>query len=631
MAPSRSAQILVFSLFSAALAGCSAGSKGGTPGSLIPSEDSSGGDGSSGEEPINADPGGESSGGQGAGGESAGGRTSGGESAGGGSADVEITALEVVPAVITLQAVNGAAPEQTFVVNAKLSDGSTRDVTDEASFELDGSKLGELVDASFVANGRRGGTATVTAALDGEQTTATITVDVWVTNVTSPAPSQAPEIFAAATESASLAPELLYPEDGSVAPPNLGELDVHWRDPNETCDLYEISVDQPHFQLKGYFGHEPGRDHFVTLDSATWELIRENAEGASVEVVVRGLDSTAPGEVGVSLARNLSVAAGASEGQIFYRSERAGVASGVYRYLMNDGVQASAATYTEQSAGKCVSCHAASSDGSTLAATLTGGNGPGTVLSADSGVSIVAPSSLLWNFAAFDPGADEMLTVSNGVLTVRSALTAASITSPVVTGKVTHPAFSPDGSSVAYVRASGYASDWTFTGGSIVTRSYARDSDSFGAEDVLVAASGSQNNFYPAWSPGGEFIAFNRSTEDAYADASAEVYVVDAAAELEPNPLSRLNRGSGLTNSRPAWSPSTSTFGTGEAEEPVLWLVFASKRDFGVRLVGQQRLQLWVSAFFPERARQGLDPSGPALRLPLQSLDFPNYLPTWVE
>lgn len=550
---------------------------------------------------------------------------------GGGQAQVQVTSLEISPPHAALRSLDGDGVEQEYEVTAKLSDGSSRDVTDEVTFELDHDELGEMIGSSFVSNGRQGGKAVVTAKLGDEQATTTLDVVATFSRVEQPAPSGVPELFADATEAAELAPVLVYPEAGSIAPPNLGELDVHWQDPSGASDLFEVALRHPNFELTTYLSRTPGSSHYATLGDEDWELLRENVEGGAVELTIRGLDAENPEHLGVSLSQSLELAAGASEGEIFYRSERQGQASGIYRYLMQDGAEISEPVYTEAKAARCVSCHTPAADGSVLAVTYDGGNGYGVVVDA-SGEELFDPAaSLNWNFASFDPGASELLTVMNGALTLRSSTTGALVASVTTTGSVTHPAFDPQGTSVAYVRAGGYSTDWGFTGGSIVTRPYARAEHQFGDETVLVAATSGQNNFYPAWSPDGEFIAFNRSSEDSYADASAVLYVVDAAGELDPIPLSLANESTGLTNSRPGWSPSTSTLGSGDDTEPVMWLVFASKRDFGTRLVGQQRLQLWVSPFFPERARQGLDPSGPALRLPLQSLDFHNYLPAWVQ
>jgi hypothetical protein len=54
-------------------------------------------------------------------------------------------------------------------------------------------------------------------------------------------------------------------------------------------------------------------------------------------------------------------------------------------------------------------------------------------------------------------------------------------------------------------------------------------------------------------------------------------------------------------------------------------------RDFGVRLVGANRPQIWMTPFFPDRATQAQDPSAPAFRLPFQAIESNNHIAQWTQ
>jgi hypothetical protein len=213
-------------------------------------------------------------------------------------------------------------------------------------------------------------------------------------------------------------------------------------------------------------------------------------------------------------------------------------------------------------------------------------------------------------------------------MVLRDAVTGAEIADVPTGGNATHPDFSPEGDAIAYIKASSPSHDWVFAGGSLVVQSYDRATDTFGAATPLIPTGG-DNVFYPSWSPDGEWIVFNRSSEDSYDDASAEVFVVRADGSAQPRKLDTPNLSGGITNSWARWAPFEQLWAPGEPEEqPIFWLTFSSKRAFGVRLPGGQP-QLWMAPFYPARADS--DPSAPAFRLPFQDIATSNHIAQWTE
>jgi Tol biopolymer transport system component len=238
------------------------------------------------------------------------------------------------------------------------------------------------------------------------------------------------------------------------------------------------------------------------------------------------------------------------------------------------------------------------------------------------------PAETPWNFASFNRDGSKLLTVSGGVLTLRDPESGASLGNVTTGGSSSHPDFAPAGDRIVYVREGDAGSDWNFGAGSLVTQTFDDATNTFGGETPLVTSAG-ENNYYPSFSPDGQWVLFNRANQPSYNAANAELWVVKVDGTVGPIKLDASNIGPGLTNSWARWAPFEATYGT--TQEPVFWLTFSSKRDFGVRLVGVGRPQLWMTPYFPERAAAGMDPTAPAFRLPFQDIMSNNHIAQWTE
>lgn len=294
-------------------------------------------------------------------------------------------------------------------------------------------------------------------------------------------------------------------------------------------------------------------------------------------------------------------------------------------YLTNQ--QLASASYPN---GRCVACHVLSRDGERMAVTFDGGDGAATLY--DVASKTAQPEAAAWNFGTFSPDGSQFFSVRQGVLTVRDSATQAVITTMPAAGLVTHPDLSPDGTQLVYVARPGTGSDWNFSGGQIFTRSYDPVTHTFGAETPLVTDAGT--NYYPSWSPDGEWIVFNHSDASAYNALNATMWIVKADGSVPPFPLTTANVALGLTNSWARWAPFAQT--TGSAGEGLFWITVSSKRDFGTRLVNtglaeaDKFPQLWMFAFYPGRVGSA-DPTSPAFRLPFQNLTSRNHIAQWTE
>src|SRR5262249_37315016 len=143
------------------------------------------------------------------------------------------------------------------------------------------------------------------------------------------------------------------------------------------------------------------------------------------------------------------------------------------------------------------------------------------------------------------------------------------------------------------------------------------------AAPVPGAADPAYNEYYPAFSPDDQLIAFNRidKGKSAYNQPDAEVFVLPAQggaptrlAANDPVACSG-DKSPGMTNSWPKWAPEAVQVG----DRTFYWLTFSSTRSGGLP-------QLYITAFVSQGGK--LTPY-PALSLWNQPSDEPNHTPAW--
>jgi hypothetical protein len=200
---------------------------------------------------------------------------------------------------------------------------------------------------------------------------------------------------------------------------------------------------------------------------------------------------------------------------------------------------------------------------------------------------------------------------------------------PVTAGALaTHPEISPDNTRLASVEFTG-GYDAQAYGGSIVIRSFDAAASKFGAPTVLVPSAVNVANWYPSFSPDGQWIVFTRTTSYSYNDLSAETWLVKADGTQPPIQLAAADLTGNLTNSWARWVPFAQTFGPDN--EKLFYLTFSSQRPFGVRIPDGRRPQIWMTPVFPSRAAAGQDPSGNAFRVPFQDVNTSNHIAQWTQ
>lgn len=238
---------------------------------------------------------------------------------------------------------------------------------------------------------QQGGVVTVQAQAansDGSMTTATTTITVRLTgSVLAPSgtPQATPTIPAnpqtlfQGTPTATLAPTLVYPNNGVMLPPNLRRLEIHWK-PATGATLYEIGFAADTVDIRCYARcaadstlFDPGSCAFE-LDSPTFGEIAESTRGLGpLTLTVRATDEL--GHVGTSQAFSIEFAENRVDGTVYYwmAASQTNSTPQVVRYEFGS-LQTAPESILKQSDipnnWACVGCHSLSRDGTKMAAGL---------------------------------------------------------------------------------------------------------------------------------------------------------------------------------------------------------------------------------------------------------------------
>jgi len=522
----------------------------------------------------------------------------------------EVLSVRVDPTEVSLATGPDGGESWKFDAWATYADGTEALLTD-AEWTLSNRSAGEIDETGlFTPSSDNGGITWVTARYAGVSGLATATLvyeEVRTEGAASAADFTGTELDADMEMWA-------YPEDGVNVPRNTPSIAFQWyADPDgdgQSASAWRLRFRSEVTDLTVYTDTPSW-----TADEETWQVIGSTNAGGQVEV---SLAAATPFGVAVADTRVVHINRMDAVGSIFYWSTSAsGIMEIPYGGEAEDFLTPETAPYAES--GECYACHVVSSKGH-IAYTYDGGNGRLGMKEMDGLADVIAYDDAQYaNFKSFSPNGQLMLGTYNGALSLYDGVTGAHIMDVGLESSATHVDWSPTGDMVAVVLTDEHSADWVFSGGRIAVMDYLGDWD-FGEPRVLYRPEVG-NAYYPAFSPDGEWIAFNVSTGDSYDDEDAAVMVMSTSGDA-PIALDAANLGEGLTNSWPRWGPLP--------DDEVLWLAFASKRAYGTVTEGTTP-QIWVAGFDPELAREGTDPSWPAFWLPGQDTSQNNHIPVWAD
>ena len=517
--------------------------------------------------------------------------------------------LRLEPASAELRVQTGAPATVEFEAFATFIDGAEGpiELVSWASSNLSAGEIDAL--GAFVSSDENGGVTTISATHLGISAEAPVRV-IYTEEVLAEGASAAlAAAFAAAEPIADPALRVVYPGDGVRVPRNLDGLGFLWDAPAE----------QNAFRLR--FRSEITELSVLVSGARAWtatatllQRIAASNRNGEVEVFVEGgvWDGATLSEVRRGDAMTLTVNRLDARGSVLYWSTND---RGVLRIPID---HAEAESFWS---GQCLGCHAVSEAVQRMVVIHNGVDGTFSIVDVrDPGApyEVIAPASeRRMTFKTLSPDGRYILATNMGQILLYSLSNGELLRTYTLPDLYTHPDFSPDGETVAFVRIwRGWTSEFTQEHGEIVLMSF-EDGD-LGEPEVLVPRDTDYNYYYPAWSPDGEWIAYNRTIGSSYASDGAELWMVSADGATTVR-LDQANGGDNLRNSYPRWGPLP--------DDDVLWLAWSSIRDYP--LDDQDAPQIWVSAIDTALAREGLDPSSAPFWLPGQEPGSDNHLPFW--
>lgn len=456
------------------------------------------------------------------------------------------------------------------------------------------------------------------------------------------APS-APEHFRGAPVSdPARAVTVLYPLDRVLFPRNVHPADVQWEPTGEAGDLYRVRFAGALPVVTAYVTHTgAGFHHDYALDADAWRQLAVGSGGREVTLTVDRWDH-ARDEVIAGPPVRMRFARGSIAGAVYYWTLGAfhGTEGRILRVVQGADTPPRVENFMpmpppRRDGDRCAACHGLSRDGNRLALSLGDGQFGG-VYDVTADLSGPTPTPVFtfdrsWFYAAFNrDGTRIFMTDASQRASLLDGANGRVIASDELP-HATHPAWSPDGARVAFIAAANDA--WNLDRGDLTSMA-ALDGDRFGpaqtlhrGADLASAPEGGVMDAYPTFSPDGRLVAFQHGTRVllSAAGATGALYVIPAAGGA---PV-RLSNASGASD---AWYPNFTPFTTAaDAGEPVYWLLFYGRRDYGNSLAGTRgthRRQIWVSAV-STRADGGVDPSNVPYWLPGQEVTQENASAFW--
>ena len=495
-----------------------------------------------------------------------------------------------------------------FKLLANWSNGRIDRVTENIEWRINDINVGSIDDQGrFTTSTSRGGQVGIIAEHNGLTAVGTVTVkyvDTLVTDGLEPSLFDVAEVPASGTG-------MLYPLDGVVVPRNQPSMHFQWE--NLGGIAYRLEFESEVTKLTIY-----STSLEWISDSELWPVICESNAGFTIEST---LSARIGDQVQVKEPQTMTVQDLEAIGSIIYWTPTA-------QGLMEIPYGEPARNFlTASETGRCVGCHAVSTQGM-VAFTYDGGSAPlgmKTIEGLEDRIGYGAGGNS--NYKVFSPDGGLLLAGLNGTLSLFDGVTGAFLSNPTIAGAswVNNMDWAPDDSYLVFIDSPGTSYDLNFSGGRLMRAPHLGDGSFGPAEELLSVADlppgyAFTNIYYPAVSPDSEWIMFNASTGDSYDDPDASLFVVsiDGGTPIE---LVNANQSYSVANSLPKWAPATSG-------DEVWWFAFASRRNYGNNTAGNP--QIWMSSFDPAEAAAGYDPSSTSIWMSNQNPSQNNHIPLWV-
>jgi hypothetical protein len=538
----------------------------------------------------------------------------------------DISSLRVEPSEITLITTPDAPASAEFNAFATLNDGTEIEM-DLLSWKVSNFSAGGVdEDGLFESVDTNGGVTEIIAQSFGVEGTARVTV-IYTEDVLESVSEEIPQAFKDVSGTADESLAMIYPLDEVIIPRNLEGLGFAWDDPSSTEQtVYRLRFQSAITDISIY-----SQNLTWMSNSDLWQMIAASNRDGLVTVAVSGgqWDGSSLTNLREGPSITIQVNRFDARGSVLYWGIFENTAS-IMRIPI--GETESEAFWTCEGNNCCIGCHALADDADRLAITHNGGKFSVIDVSdpqvPEEVIPVTSDHSNHAAFKAISPDGKYMLGTDGPTLILYDLLEGVRIKEFQYPLPISHPDWSPDGSQVVFVRITGSAaSDMEFKGGEIVQVDFNEADLSLSNEVILKARDSTTNFYYPAYSPDGDWIVYNRSQNDfprmdghfgCYAAPDAEVWLMSRDGTIDIR-LDNANADGDIQNSYPRWGPLP--------DDDVLWLAFSSRREYP--LDPSMQPQIWIVGVNPELAREGVDPSATPLWLPGQSIINDNHLPVW--
>jgi len=606
-------------------------------------------------------------------------QTNGGTTGGPGGAHTisGLTSLSISPTSTTLSVTSGGpAKTQQYKVTG-IVNGHSQDVTGQVGYSVSTPGIVNVSAGGLATStNTSGGVVVVTATASGMTATAVLTVDYGFTGpdpgmAGQGVPSNASTFFTTTASDPSRAPQLIYPNDNVLFPPNVTGIEIHFMPGSSSNTLYEVSFKGPVSTINTFIRclAPQGINGCIYLpDPTLWSGVAiSNAGQGQVTLTVRGTDDTGS-SVGDSSTFHMSFSKSPIEGALYYWTTSGKTAIMRWDFGGSTTTSVSYLTPTNTDGTTCVGCHALAPDGTKLVASAGGQNDGHLLLWDIVKNQAMQPYPLAqqsqfesWNaqgtqFVGVYGDATHMapsnLMIFDGTMgTVVSTIDLGGL-------RADHPDWSKNTSganTIAFTSVDPVANTTDqrpATGGIDFIQN---NGGTWGAPQVLVPSLLGKNRYYPAIAPDGNLLVYDESTCtngtptagqpadkscDADTDATATIMITSLQGAA-PTPLTNANSPgvadgttTALTNSFPKWAPFIEQL---NEQSNLVWLTFSSTRQYGLRTPPApadtdettKGTLIWMVGITPSIG--GGDPSFTAFCLPFQDITTSNHIAQWTQ
>jgi hypothetical protein len=535
--------------------------------------------------------------------------------------------LEITPKSSELVIADLSQPPEQLQFHAigVFSDGARRDVTEQLVWNVDNTLPGGFLDPGiYTTSNAAAGQVEVIAMADDVWATSDVTVRIDASLVDTAFPPSDPTLFDNAQETMtgdpSRSPVLVYPNDGTLFPQGLPNT-VFQFSPGATNDAFRITFQTDLLKLVVL----TGTNRWET--GAVQQVLAQSNVGDLMTVSIDAAAASDPGTISQGASIGLKFSQDSPDGPLYFWSA---ATNGVQRGAI--GASFAGKLYPEDTA--CVGCHTVSRDGSRMAMGY-GAEGVSALqtIEVQSLATDISETKLFdMGWATYSPDGSVMLVANDGNLFLRDGTTGMPINT--ATGKITlplahfatHPEWSPDGSYVAIAYTAIQPTNLDVKAASIARMPYDMATRTFGPPQVIVPATGTDNFYFPKYSPDGSYLAFTHAIETSHGALSAELELVAqdggvlTSLGVASHRVASIDGTLDTATQMPTWAPF---------QGELAWLAFSSARPYGVVLPTSGRSQVWVSGIDLEHAVPGLDPSAASFWLPCQDVTVTNNNPIW--